>query len=240
MRGSQRDNYQGNDRREVDREPRGVAGKPGMLLVGLVGATGAGKTTLAGLLVERCDFVRAHMGQPIKDMLAALGLSDEQLTGPPEARSQPVDLLDGRTPRYAMQTLGTEWGRRMVSQRLWANAVERRLMKMREGGAERVVIDDLRFPSDFEVVARCGGMIVSVVRFGVSPRRTLADRVGHRLPWTRTALQAVGRPAVHETEYHWHDADAAFSLANDGSPNELLDAFLRNCEARGVPAGGRA
>lgn len=73
-------------------------------LVGFVGATGAGKTTLAELLVQRLDFARFHMGQPIKQMLLALGLELSDVTT--GGQEQPHPLLGGRSPRYAMQRSG--------------------------------------------------------------------------------------------------------------------------------------
>lgn len=118
-------------------------------LIGLIGATGSGKTTLAEILVKRHGFVRAHMGQPIKDMLAALGLTSEHLTGPPEVRLQPLALLGGQSPRRAMETLGTDWGRKMISPDIWANAVEQRIIKAWAQRRVAIVIDDLRFPNDW-------------------------------------------------------------------------------------------
>jgi hypothetical protein len=200
------------------------------LLIGLVGATGCGKTTLANQLVERRGFVRAHMGQPIKDMLGALGLTSEQLTGPPDVRHRPSDLLGGKSPRYAMETLGTDWGRRMISSKIWANAVEMRVRQMWSEGRVPVVIDDLRFPSDWAVVGRLGGTLVRVVRPGLGKPRSTADRLAHRLPALRPALAALGFPTVHETEYHWYDAPADIELENGSTPealeNELIDALL--------------
>lgn len=95
-----------------------------MLILGLVGATGAGKSALSNRLVERDGYRHVHMGQPIKEMLASLGLSQDELYGPPATRNAPSAQLSGRSPRYAMQTLGTDWGRRMISPRIWADALE--------------------------------------------------------------------------------------------------------------------
>ena len=198
---------------------------PKPLLIGLLGATGCGKTTLATLLVEGRGFTRAHMGQPIKDMLGALGLTVEQLTGPPDMRKRPSDLLGGKSPRYAMETLGTDWGRRMISLEIWANAVEARIRTMWGAGTLPVVIDDLRFPSDWAVVGRLGGILVRVVRPGVGSARSAADRVAHRLPIMRAGLAAIGISTVHETEYHWHDAPADIELVNSATP-ELLERRL--------------
>lgn len=99
------------------------------LLLGLVGATGAGKTSLGKRLAEEEGFVRVHMGQPIKDMLVAIGVTYEELNGPPTVRSAPSTRLSGRSPRYAMQTLGTDWGRSMISvNRLGTGDRDRRAM----------------------------------------------------------------------------------------------------------------
>jgi hypothetical protein len=196
-------------------------------LVGFVGATGSGKTTLATKLVEDFSFVRVHMGQPIKNMLASLGLTSHQLSGPPEERRRPSALLDGKSPRYAMETLGTDWGRRMISPRIWANAVESTISSMEERHSTQIVIDDLRFPSDWEVVSRLGGVLVRINRPGVSTSRTSLDVFAYKFPLARNVLLRLGAKPRHETEYHWHDAPAAVDLMNDGSPDDLLRALIK-------------
>ena len=77
-------------------------------LIGLVGAAHCGKTTVAILLSREHRYVRLRFADTIKDMLRVLGLSDEQLDG--NLKEVPTDLLYGKTPRWAMQSLGTEWG----------------------------------------------------------------------------------------------------------------------------------
>lgn len=218
-----------------------IVGPGPPVLIGLVGATGCGKTTLANWLVDRRGFTRAHMGQPIKDMLSTLGLSSEQLTGPPEVRKRPSDLLGGRSPRFAMETLGTDWGRRMVSSEIWANAVEMRVRQMWSHGPVPVVIDDLRFPSDWAVVGRLDGTLVRVARPGFGKTRSVADRVAHQLPALRPVLAALGFPTVHETEYHWHDAPADIELTNDSTPEALENRLIEALVGRGiaVPLPGR-
>ncbi|MEQ1515435.1 MAG: hypothetical protein ABL931_02975 [Usitatibacteraceae bacterium] len=180
---------------------------------------------MANLLVEREGYTRAHMGQPIKDMLAALGLSHEDLTGSPDIRKQPSALLCGKSPRYAMETLGTNWGRRMVSPNLWAKAIEGRVLKMRVEGIENIVIDDLRFPSDFDVVRRLDGTIIKIVRSALNTRRTAMDHVANAIGFNRAVLMALGLKPLHESEYHWFDAPASFKIENEDDPEAMLAVF---------------
>lgn len=204
------------------------------LLIGLVGATGCGKTIVANRLVDGHGFIRAHMGQPIKDMLSALGLTSEELTGPPEVRLRPSNLLGGKSPRRAMETLGTDWGRRMMSPEIWSNAVEMRIRRIWNERPMAVVIDDLRFPSDWAVVHRLGGILIRIVRPGVGRRRTTADRLAQMLPVFRPGLAALGFKTVHETEFHWHHAPADIELTNDSTPEELEHRLLKALAERGI------
>lgn len=176
--------------------------------------------------MEEHGFVRVHMGKPIKDMLAALGLTEMELSGPPEARSAPAARLMGKSSRFAMQTLGTDWGRRMISPHIWADALEHRVGHMRSQGIERIVIDDLRFPEDFAALSRLGGTMVRIIRPGISRNLRLADHLVMRWPWSTAPLTWLGVSLTHETEIHWHSAPASFEIVNNANLDVALNKLL--------------
>ena len=72
----------------------------------------------------------------------------------------------GVSPRQMMQTLGTEWGRSCIHPDLWimvaAGTVEKQLKRGRN-----VVIDDVRFPNEAEMIRKLGGELWLVDRPGV-------------------------------------------------------------------------
>lgn len=206
------------------------------LVVGLVGAAGSGKTTIARQLVQGSGFHNHHMGRPIKDMLRALGLTEQEVAGSPEDRQRPIELLGGRPSRYALNTLGTNWGRNMISPDLWANAVRARLhVHFAQSPASPVIIDDLRFPNDWRVVSAFGGVLLRVRRPEVEVARTAADRLYYRLRLQRfhDGRPLLGWRPLHETEYHWPDAPVIGEIANDGSEEALAAKVLMFLESEG-------
>jgi hypothetical protein len=69
--------------------------------------------------------------------------------------------LCGKTPRHAMQTLGTQWGRDCIGKDFWLNLWgQRALQTLRDGG--RVVVDDCRFPNEAQLIRRVGGDIYKI------------------------------------------------------------------------------
>ena len=151
------------------------------LVLGFVGATRSGKTSIARALVDRHGFENLHMGRPLKDMLRALGLSEEAVAGSPAQRNAPQPILGGKSARYALSTLGTDWGRNMISPDLWSNAVRARIEdRLRNPPVQPIVIDDLRFPSDWDVIEAFGGLIVRVRHPSVEADRSFLDLVCYR------------------------------------------------------------
>lgn len=131
----------------------------GQIIIGFAGRAGAGKTTAAKHLMEHHGFERVRFAGPLKAMMRALGCTEEEVDG--ARKEMPCDLLGGRTPRQAMQWLGTEWGREMIAPDLWTRAWE-----YAAAGKPRVVVDDVRFPNEVEAVRRLGGVVVQVVSAG--------------------------------------------------------------------------
>ena len=152
-----------------------------MKLIGFTGYAGSGKTTAAKHLVEKHGFVRIRFAGPLKDMMRALGLGEREVDG--DLKEQPCKLLSGRTPRYAMQTLGTEWGRDLMHPDFWRNiAVEQICAVLDQGG--RVAIDDVRFPNEVETIKGLGGDIIEIFRPSVVPNTNHASE-SHSLPFDR-------------------------------------------------------
>lgn len=131
-----------------------------MKLIGITGLKGHGKDTAAAALT---GFRRVALAAPLKGMLNTLltaqGVPFERawahLYG--DEKETPMEELGGKSARYALQTLGTEWGRLLVAPALWTDAFRRRA-----GAHERVVCTDVRFHSEATLIHDMGGVMVRI------------------------------------------------------------------------------
>ena len=91
-------------------------------------------------------------------MLIPLGID---MTDPfwTENKEKEIPLF-GRSLRYLMQTLGTEWGRNLVHRDIWVKIAETVLYTQ----GERMIISDVRFNNEAEYIRGKGGMILHVSR----------------------------------------------------------------------------
>src|SRR3546814_4915381 len=97
-----------------------------------------------------------------------------------------------------MEMLGTEWGRVMISPAVSANAVEARILNIWARSDAAIVIDDLRFPNDWAMLRRLGGILIRISRPEVSRRRTFADKLARRFSLARTVFSLLGIRTVQD------------------------------------------
>ena len=135
-------------------------------IVGLSGYAQSGKSTVSDFLVKANGYTRIKFADGLKNMLRVIGLTEVQIEG--EEKETPCKLLCDQTPRYAMQTLGTEWGRRIIGEDLWVNIWEYLTSAALVTG-KRVVVDDIRFLNELYAVQRLGGMVIRITRPGYGP-----------------------------------------------------------------------
>lgn len=136
-----------------------------MILIGVAGQRGSGKDTFADALAPQ-GFLNIKFAGPLKSMLCTL--LQEAGASPPilgdmlhgNLRDTPSQLLCGKTPRHAMQTLGTEW-RNLIGETLWTQIIENRLLAK---NYKKVVISDVRFPHEVEMIHRLGGTVIRLRR----------------------------------------------------------------------------
>lgn len=147
-------------------------------LIAFTGLAGSGKSTAAQHLVKNHGFQRLRFAGPLKDMMRALGLTEAEIEG--DRKEMPCDLLGGKTPRYAMQTIGTEWGRDIIAPDLWIRAFNAALAKV--PADVPVVVDDCRFPNEADAIIAAGGVLVRVVRPGAGAGASGHSSEGQPLP----------------------------------------------------------
>lgn len=135
-----------------------------MTVVAITGRKGSGKDTAAQALVDQ-GYVVVKFADALKGMLRALlsyqGVEDETIYRMLEGdlKEVPTDYLQGKTPRYAMQTLGTEWGRDLIGANLWTDSTLRRISKL-----PNAVVTDMRFPNELDAMNAVDAKTIRVVR----------------------------------------------------------------------------
>lgn len=148
------------------------------VLIAFTGIAGSGKSTAAQHLVKNHGFTRIRFAGPLKDMMRALGLTEAEIEG--DRKEVSCELLGGKTPRYAMQTIGTEWGRDIIAPDLWIRAFNAALAKV--PADVPVVVDDCRFPNEADAIIAAGGVLVRVVRPGAGAGASGHSSEGQPLP----------------------------------------------------------
>jgi hypothetical protein len=205
-------------------------------LVGLTGHAGVGKDAVASFMGGR----RFSFAEPLKRFVQEVfAFSDDQVWGASQHRNAPdprYPRCDGSylTPRLALQTLGTEWGRNCYPN-VWADLGVRKAVEWLEANPwsreallayttvpdRLAVLTDCRFVNEARAIRQAGGEVWRVVR------------PGHVLP-----PDVANHPS--ETE---QDTPAMVELVdriitNDGSLDELrgqvgdeVADFLARCDS---------
>mgnify|MGYP005989299519 FL=1 len=138
-------------------------------LLGITGPAGSGKTTVGDMLVS-AGWHRVKFAGPLKAMCRAMGMTEDMIEG--DLKEAPIDWLGGKTPRYVMQTLGTEWGRDLIDPDLWVRLARREIISHLERG-RNVVVDDLRFDNEHKVILDLDGAVLRLEgRGGIGKHRS--------------------------------------------------------------------
>jgi hypothetical protein len=225
------------------------------VILGLCGLAGSGKDTAADALVKDFGFTKVSLADPLKRFCKdVFAFTDEQLWGPSEKRNAPDtrypsewsrapegsgahDFQGFLTPRYALQQLGTEWGRacyenvwidyalRAATTLLDSAGTARTLNYTAQTGIQPawlapkgVIIPDVRFKNEVDAIRRGGGIV-------------------WRLERPSAGLRGVAGQHASETEQESIDPslfDAV--LLNDGTVAELKErarGLLRRFLAQG-------
>lgn len=169
-------------------------------LIGLTGKARSGKDTFAERLVKKQGYVRLAFADTLREALLALNpLVDlhgwrvrdvVEADGWEEAKADPE-------VRALLQRLGTEAGRDVLGESVWVNALESRIA----AADTPIVITDVRFPNEADMIRRRGGTIVRIVRDNLAPIDV-------------TNAQHASETAMDDYFYDW-------LIANDGDIEEL-------------------
>lgn len=136
------------------------------MLIGLCGAAGAGKNTVADFLADSsgCAFLQVAFADPLYECVSVItGLPVAQLKDR-EVKEASVPWL-GKSPRQMLQSLGTEWGRDTIHDEIWIRITMNRVASELACGRS-VVITDVRFDNEAAAITQAGGEVWRVVRPG--------------------------------------------------------------------------
>lgn len=154
---------------------------------------GAGKDEVARVLLEKYNFVSVAWADPLKRFIKEVyEFEDEALWGGSDARILPDERYPRPnggflTPRFALQSLGTDWGRNCyintwvdygirvakkilngfnyTPQRgLYKENARPQAMMNKPWKADGVVFSDVRFMNEFQAIKDAGGFVVRVKR----------------------------------------------------------------------------
>lgn len=149
-----------------------------MILLAMYGKARSGKDTAADYLAAELGLYKYAFAEPLKTMLKSV-FGDHFHEGDRSG----ICPETGKSYREMMQTLGTEWGRNLMTEDVWINLVQKKWDWVKDGcphetplgrisnlhlGKDQVtqgmILSDLRFDSEAEWVRSQGGYVIEIKR----------------------------------------------------------------------------
>ena len=137
-------------------------------LIGLYSpAPQSGKTFMASVL-EQSGYKTMSFAEPIKKMatefIMSFGYPKEQAARFVWASKEETIPAKKTTARHILQTLGTEWGRNCIGSEIWLDCMMSRVASHLKESDSKIIIDDVRFQNEAELVKKMGGEMWMIVR----------------------------------------------------------------------------
>jgi hypothetical protein len=131
-------------------------------IVGFCGYKRSGKGTCAEALAD-LGYVDVPFAGGLKSMLTAWleynGVENTDLYTDDWYKDHRSRYFNNKEFRFAMQTLGTEWGRNIMGKNFWISGWERKMADL-----DLVAVSDVRFPDEVDAVRERDGIMIRVRR----------------------------------------------------------------------------
>lgn len=123
-----------------------------------------GKSTTSQFLAEGLGFTSVKFAGPVKAVTAAylteMGVPEDLIPDYLDGHLKEESLgdygFDALTSRKIQQVTGTEAGRKALDPNFWTTLAARKIRKLLDAG-QRVVVDDMRFPNEYDLIKAMGG-----------------------------------------------------------------------------------
>ena len=211
-------------------------------IIGVAGWKAAGKDTIGKYFIDNHGYTKDSFAASLKDLVASVFCWDRELLegATKESRewretpdgwweehlnwiNHPGYKLSERfTPRFALQYIGTQVFRENMDYNIWVSSLKRRLLNNK-----KVVLTDVRFPNELQMVKDLGGILVWVKRGPLPEWYDCAikanDFYSEKLfQYPRKSVDhMINKYKVHESEWKWVGWKFDYIIENDGTIEDL-------------------